>query len=100
MFGYKIENFSRVFSRLFLIWIRSISILTLIVQIQTLISISNYARKLHKRRKLLINQLHTIGHLFVTTIQRQENRPKSKNQKTLKRLRKMYAKTHSRARTL
>ncbi len=105
-FRYKIENFPQIFSRLFLIWIRSISIVTLIIQIQTLISISNYARKLHKRRKLLINELHTIGHLFVSIIQRHENRRKSlltsekKCQKTLKRLKKMYVVKSHRTRTI
>jgi hypothetical protein len=98
--GKFLEIFSQLFnnrSRLFLIWIRSISIITLILQIQTIISISNYAIALHKRRNFLSNELHTIGMLFASTIRRAENRPKSlitsekKCQKTLKRLKKMYA---------
>jgi len=95
-----LEIFSQLFNnryRLFLIWIRLISIITLISQIQTLISISTYAISLRKRRKLLIDELHTIGILFVSTIQRYENRPKSlftsgkRIQKTLKRLKKLNA---------
>jgi hypothetical protein len=100
MFEKFFEIFSQLFNnryRLFLIWIRSISIVTLILQIQTLISISSYAIELNKRRKFLSHQLHTIGTLFVSTVQRSENRRKSlftpdkKTQKTLKRLKKMYA---------
>ncbi len=99
-FRSRIENFLELFSqlfnsrsRLFLIWIRSISILTLILQVQTLITISNYAIKLHHRRKLLLDELHTLGILFVSTIRSYENRPRSsltpekKFQKTFKRQR-------------
>jgi hypothetical protein len=102
-FHNNIEKFLEIFSRLFnnryqlfLFWIRSISIITLILQIQTLMSISIYAISLHTRRKLLLNELHTIGILFVSTIRRFENRPKSlftsekKFQKNFKRLKKMY----------
>jgi hypothetical protein len=98
-FRSRIEKFLEIFSplfnnpsRLFLIRIRSISIITFILQVQTLITISNYAIKLHQRRKLLLDELHTLGILFVSTI-RCENRPKSlltpekKFQKTFKRQR-------------
>jgi hypothetical protein len=111
LFRNNIERVLKIFShlfnnryQLFLIWIRSISLITLIFQIQTLISISSYAIKLHKRRKFLLNELHTIGTLFTSTIRRNENRPKSlftsekKFQKTLKRL-NMYDLKHCQHRT-
>lgn len=63
--------------RLFLIWIRSISIITLILQVQTFISISAYALKLHKRRKLLLNEIHITSNSFLSTIKRCKNRQKS-----------------------
>ena len=81
------------FSRIFLLWIRSISIVTLFFQVQTLISISRYAIELHQQRKILIEQLQTLGCLFHSTIRQCENQAKSteKNrQKTLKKLKKMY----------
>jgi hypothetical protein len=86
-----LEIFSQLFNnryRLFLIWIRLISIITLISQFQTLVSISTYAISLRKQRKLLVDELHTIGILFVSTIRRYENRPKSlfTSEKKFKRL--------------
>jgi len=104
-FRSRIENFLEIFSQLFnnryLIWIRSISIITLILQVQTLITISNYAVKLHQRRKLLLDELHTLGILFASTIRCYENRPKSlltpekKFQKTFKRLMKVQQRTRT-----
>lgn len=100
LFRLRIENFLRIFSsfipqhsRIVLLWIRSISIVTLILQIHTLISISQYAIGLHRRREILIEELQTIGYLFQSSIRRRENQLKSieKNrQKTTKRLRRMY----------
>lgn len=103
-----IENFLEIFSqlfndryRLFRIWIRSLSIITLILQVQTLISISTYAITLHQRRKLLSNELHTLGILFVSAIRRGENHSRSlltsekKFQKTLKRLMKVQQRTRT-----
>lgn len=90
--------------RLFLIWIRSISIVTLVLQLQTLSSISTYAFTLHQRRQLLFKQLHINGILFVSTIRRDENQPKSffhRERKTLKRLRQMCdVNVRSRTRTM
>lgn len=102
LFRNKIEKFFQLFSnphRVFFIWIRLISILTFIFQIQTLISISNYALILYKQRKILINQLHDSRVLFISTIRRYENR--SKYQKTLKRLERISTKNfHHRIRTI
>lgn len=102
-FRIRIENILRVISsfiphqsRLVLFWIRSITILTLFLQIQTVISISQYAIELHRRRRILIEQLHIIGNLFQSTIHRRENQLKSHEKlrrKTLKRLKKMYDET-------
>ena len=104
------EIISQLFNnryRLFFIWIRSISLITLILQIQTLIEISSYAIRLHQRRNLLINELHNIGILFVSIIRRSENRRKSlltsekKTQKNVKRLKKMsFVKSDQRTRTI
>ena len=62
--------------RLFLLWLRTISIITLVLQIQTLISIGTYALALHQRRKVLADELHTVGILFVSTVRRCQNQPK------------------------
>ncbi|CAF0944891.1 unnamed protein product [Adineta steineri] len=70
------EIFSQLFNdrfRFFFSWIRLISFILLILQIQTLKSISTYALALHKHRKLLQDELHTIRILFLTTMKRQEN---------------------------
>ena len=82
-------------SRLFFVWIRSISLLILIFQIQTLVSLSNYAIDLHRIRHDLLNEYHSAHSLFLSTIRRCQNRSKAlltsenKCRQTLKRLKKL-----------
>lgn len=88
--------------RLLLLWVRSLSIITIILQCQTLLSLTSYARTLTHRRHLLRQELNTISILFLSTAQRNENRQRSglteekRMQKTLKRLKRTCAEKHRR----
>ena len=88
--------------RLLLLWVRSLSIITIILQCQTLLSLTSYARTLNHRRQLLRQELNTISILFLSTVQRDENRQRSslteekRIQKTLKRLKRTCAEKHRR----
>ena len=88
--------------RVLLLWVRSLSIITIILQCQTLLSLTSYARTLNHRRHLLRQELNTISILFLSTVQRDENRQRSslteekRIQKTLKRLKRMCAEKHRR----